>query len=53
MATNPNPSRITDASWWLMEQLLALQPGTANGGIYANRSGYHNTRSANQQNWPG
>ena len=53
MASNPNPSRITDASWWLMEQLLKLQPGTQNGGIYANKSGYHNTRAANQQSWPG
>ncbi|GAB3932720.1 hypothetical protein GCM10027614_02420 [Micromonospora vulcania] len=44
---NPNPGRITDASWWLMQQLKALQPGTQNGGIYANKPGYHNTRAAN------
>ncbi|MBB4741456.1 hypothetical protein BJY16_004915 [Actinoplanes octamycinicus] len=35
-----------------MQQLLALQPGTVNGGIYANKSGYHNTRAANQSSWP-
>jgi hypothetical protein len=52
MATNPNPARITDASWWLMEQLLGLQPGTQNGGIYADKSGYHNTRAANEAKWP-
>ena len=37
MAVNPNPSRITDASWWFMEQLLLLQPGSRNGGIFANK----------------
>jgi hypothetical protein len=42
---NPNPARITDASWWFMQQLLALEPGTQNGGIYANKAGYHNARS--------
>lgn len=53
MATNPNPARITAAGWWFMEQLLALEPGTANGGIFANKSGYHNTRLNNQKSWPG
>jgi hypothetical protein len=46
-AGNPNPARITDESWWLMEQLLSLQTGSQNGGIYANKPGYHNTRGAN------
>ncbi|BCB88797.1 hypothetical protein Psuf_061100 [Phytohabitans suffuscus] len=46
-AANPNPARITDASWWLMQELLKLQPGSLNGGIYANKPGYHNTRAAN------
>lgn len=49
-AANPNPARITDASWWLMEELLKLQPGSLNGGIYANKSGYHNTRAGNASN---
>lgn len=53
MASNPNPARITAAGWWFMEQLLAFEPGTANGGIYANKSGYHNTRANNQRDWPG
>lgn len=45
MAANPNPSRQTDAMWYLVESLLALEPGTKNGGTYANKPGYHNTRS--------
>ena len=53
MASNPNPARVTEAGWWLMEQLLALEPGSKNGGIYADKSGYHNTRAANQAKWPG
>ncbi|SCG60754.1 Repeat domain-containing protein [Micromonospora zamorensis] len=46
-AANPNPARITAASWWLMEELLELEPGTQNGGTYVNKPGYHNTRAAN------
>lgn len=53
MANNPNPARVTDAGWWFMQQLLALESGTANGGIYANKSGYHNTRANNDDDWPG
>lgn len=46
MEPNPNPARITDASWWFMCQLLALEPSdSANAGIYANKAGYHNTRA--------
>ncbi len=48
MAANPNPALITDASWWLMQQLQALQPGTLNGGIYDDKPGYHNTRARNK-----
>ncbi|GAB3854955.1 hypothetical protein GCM10029963_48790 [Micromonospora andamanensis] len=47
-AANPNPARITDASWWLMQELEKLQPGSLNGGIYNNKPGYHNTRAANK-----
>lgn len=51
---NPNPARITDASWWFMDQLVHnLAPGSQNGGIYANKRGHHNTRAANDANWPG
>jgi hypothetical protein len=46
-AANPNPGRITDASWWLMEQLLDLESGSRNGGIYVDKPGYHNTRAGN------
>lgn len=53
MASNPNPSRISGAGWWFMEQLLAMEKGTANGGIFANKSGYHNTRANNNKSWPG
>ncbi|GAB3981231.1 hypothetical protein GCM10027615_61370 [Plantactinospora veratri] len=49
-AANPNPARISEASWWLMQELLKLQSGSQNGGIYANKSGYHNTRAANDPN---
>ena len=49
MAPNPNPARITAAMWWLWEQLHALEPpDTALGGIYANKTGYHNTRAGNK-----
>jgi hypothetical protein len=44
MATNPNPARITAASWWFVERLLALEPGSSNGGTYTDKPGYHNTR---------
>nr|WP_018223601.1 hypothetical protein [Salinispora pacifica] len=40
----------TDASEWLMIQLLNLESGTENGGIYANKPGYHNTRAGNHPN---
>ena len=42
---NPNPSRITDAMWWLWQQLQLLEPSSQLGGIYANKPGYHNARS--------
>lgn len=47
---NPNPSRITDAGWNFMMALLAMEPGTENAGIYANKPGYHNTRNNNSAN---
>ncbi|MEU7905898.1 peptidoglycan-binding domain-containing protein [Actinoplanes sp. NPDC049118] len=51
MAPNPNPARITDAMWWLWEQLHALEPrDTELGGIYARKPGYHNTRAGNAAN---
>lgn len=44
---NPNPAVITGEMWWLWEQLHELEPGSQLGGIYANKSGYHNTRNGN------
>lgn len=49
-AANPDPSRITDAMWWLWQQLLALEPSSKLGGIYANKPGYHNARN-NLSDW--
>lgn len=42
--TRPNAQagNATDAMWWLMLQLTALEPTTQNGGIYANKPGFHN-----------
>lgn len=48
MAANPNPARITDASWWFQEQFVASFPTAENGGQYANKPGFHNTRAANK-----
>ena len=50
---NPNAGLITDATWWLWLRLQELEPKTKLGGIYANKSGYHNTGKANQDRWPG
>lgn len=45
-------SFVTDEMAWLMSELLALEPGTQNGGIFANKSGYHNTRDNHLANRP-
>lgn len=50
---NPSPAYIHDSMWWLWEQLHALEPDTQLGGIYARKSGYHNTGSDNEARWPG
>jgi hypothetical protein len=46
-------SAITAETQWLMDKIRGLSTAARNGGIYANKSGYHNTRTANQANWPG
>jgi hypothetical protein len=39
---NPNPSVMTDALWWMVCMCLALEPGSQNGGTYADKPGSHN-----------
>jgi peptidoglycan hydrolase-like protein with peptidoglycan-binding domain len=53
MSRNPNPARVTDALWWFWLQLRAMEPTSRLGGIWANKRGYHNSRSANLRQWPG
>jgi hypothetical protein len=53
MADNPNPAVIPEPMWDLWEACLAVIPGVRLGGIYAAKSGYHNTVEANVRNWPG
>lgn len=50
---NPNPSLITDELWDFSQQCLDREPGTQMGGIYADKSGFHNTVNANLAKWPG
>lgn len=50
---NPNPSRVPDHLWWLWRRLRELEPSSELGGIFADKSGYHNTRDRNKQKWPG
>lgn len=44
VVSSPN---YTEESRWFMGELLLLESGTENGGMYANKPGYHNTRKAN------
>ncbi len=53
MATNPNPALVTNEMWYFWEQFKKIEPTVLLGGIYANKSGYHNTRARNQASWPG
>jgi peptidoglycan hydrolase-like protein with peptidoglycan-binding domain len=39
--------------WWLVEQILALDPADmVLGGVYALKSGYHSSRADNRRKWP-
>jgi hypothetical protein len=40
-------SYITDAYYYLIDELLKLEPTSQIGGVYANKPGYHNSRSQN------
>lgn len=53
VGANPNRGLVTDAVWWFWTQLAALEPASELGGIYAPKSGYHNTRANNEAHWPG
>jgi hypothetical protein len=41
---------VTEAYDYLWEELHKLEPSSKLGGVYANKSGYHNTRKANNPN---
>ncbi len=48
MGVNPNPARITGASWRYIEARLVMDAGDAvYAGSYVNKPGYHGTRAQN------
>lgn len=52
--SSPNKlHHVTDAEWWLWLRLKELEPNSRLGGIYANKSGFHNTGNNNERYWPG
>lgn len=52
-APNPNPAFISDELWWLWTECEEEIPGVRLSGIYAPKSGYHNTVNHNKKSWPG
>lgn len=54
VGTNPNPALITAEMWEFAACVVSLEPGDfENAGIYADKSGYHNTVTRNLSRWPG
>jgi hypothetical protein len=45
MAANPNPTNISASMWKFWEKFAAYEKQAQLGGIYANKSGYHNYRN--------
>lgn len=51
---NPSPALITAEMWEFAQYVVALEPADfVFAGIYADKSGYHNTVNANVSRWPG
>lgn len=46
MASNPNPTRISAPMWRFWEEFSAFEDDAELGGIYADKTGYHNYRDA-------
>lgn len=46
-------ANTTPAQLALYAKVIALNPQIVGGGMYAPKSGFHNTRAANQAQWPG
>jgi peptidoglycan hydrolase-like protein with peptidoglycan-binding domain len=44
MASNPNPTRTSDALWWFWTEFKKIEPSAQYGGTYAEKPGYHSYR---------
>lgn len=51
---NPSPSLVTNEMWEFAQAVISLEPNDfVFAGIYADKSGYHNTVARNLSRWPG